>query len=46
MFSAQYKIFGSKKIKQMGLSFQKFWKDAIILNTCCGMKKKLLMNGK
>jgi len=36
MFSAQYKIFGSKKVKQMGLYFQKFWKDAIIFNTCCG----------
>jgi len=39
MLSAQYEIFGSKKVKQLGLSFQKFWKDAIIFNTCCGMKK-------
>jgi len=39
MFSTQYKIFGIKKVKQMGLSFQKLWKDAIIFNTCSGMKK-------
>jgi len=39
MFSAQYKIFSSKKVKQLGLFFQKFWKDAIIFNTCCGTKK-------
>jgi len=32
MFSPQYKIFGSKKVKQLGLSFQKIWKDAIIFN--------------
>jgi len=39
MFSARYKIFGSEKVKHPGLSFQKIWKDVIIFNTCCVMKK-------
>jgi len=42
MFSAQCKIFGSKKVKQLGLSFQKFWKDGMIFNTCSRMKTLLM----
>jgi len=39
-FQLNIKYLAVKKVKQLGLSFQKFWKDAIIFNTYCGMKKK------
>jgi len=38
MFSAQCKIFGSKKFSSWVSLLQKFLKDAILFNTCCRMK--------